>query len=203
MYKDGGAGQGNYYLLADPRLVEAHDDGTIVQSTGAARSSPQTLALVNPPCSQRLRGDTSQGDGGGRRRRNKAGDMMDVYREAIGGKSGNQDVEGRGQTQAGDMMAVYREAIGGKSGNQDGEGRGQEQVRGGEGRGQGRATDRIKEVRSIKGGGKRATRWVKVNMGGEEMNLYCDTGSNITIITPEMYKQSMGKVVAARSYLRA
>ena len=35
------------------------------------------------------------------------------------------------------------------------------------------------------------------------MKLYCDTGSNITIITPEMYKESMGKVVAARSYLRA
>ena len=39
--------------------------------------------------------------------------------------------------------------------------------------------------------------------GGEEMNLYCDTGSNITIITPEMYKDSMGKLVAAKSYLRA
>jgi hypothetical protein len=35
------------------------------------------------------------------------------------------------------------------------------------------------------------------------MNLYCDRGSNITIITPEMYRESMGKVVAARSYLRA
>ena len=40
-------------------------------------------------------------------------------------------------------------------------------------------------------------------MGGEEMNLYCDTGSNITIITPAMYRQSMGKVVATKSYLRA
>ena len=125
MYNHGGAGQGNYYLLADPRLVEALDDGTIVQSTGAACSSPQTLALVNPPCSQRLRGDTSQGNGGGRRRRNKAGDMMDVSREASGGKSGNQ---------------------------------------GGEGRGQGRTTDRTMEVRSIKGGGRRATRWVTVRL---------------------------------------
>ena len=44
---------------------------------------------------------------------------------------------------------------------------------------------------------------MKVNLGGEEMKLYCDTGSNITIITPEMYKESMGKVVAARRYLRA
>ena len=43
---------------------------------------------------------------------------------------------------------------------------------------------------------------MEVNLGGEEMNLSCDTGSNITIITPEMYKESMGKVVAARRYLR-
>ena len=62
---------------------------------------------------------------------------------------------------------------------------------------------RNKAVRRIKGGGRRAMRWVKVNLGGEEINLYCGTGSNITIITPEMYKESMGKVVTARSYLRA
>ena len=44
---------------------------------------------------------------------------------------------------------------------------------------------------------------MRMNLGGEQMNLYCDTGSNITIITPEMYKDSMGKLVAAKSYLRA
>ena len=60
-----------------------------------------------------------------------------------------------------------------------------------------------KEVRRIKGGGKRALRWVKVDVEGEKLDLYRDTGSNITIITPAMYKQSMGKVVAAKSYLRA
>ena len=58
-------------------------------------------------------------------------------------------------------------------------------------------------VRRIKGGGRRATRWVKVKMGGEELDLYCNTGSSITIITPAMYRKSMGKVVAAKSYLRA
>ena len=67
----------------------------------------------------------------------------------------------------------------------------------------GEGAGRAKEVRRIKGGGKRASRWVKVDVGGEELDLYCDTGSNITIITPAMYKESMGKVVAARSYLRA
>ena len=69
---------GNSYLLADPRLVEAHDFGTVVQSTGSARSSSQTLAVDNPPCSQHLRGDTSQGMGVGRRRRNKA--KVDNYK---------------------------------------------------------------------------------------------------------------------------
>ena len=62
---------------------------------------------------------------------------------------------------------------------------------------------REKVVRRIKGGGKRTSRWVKMDMGGEELDLYCNTGSNITIITPAMYRRSMGKVVAAKSYLRA
>ena len=58
-------------------------------------------------------------------------------------------------------------------------------------------------VRRIKGGGRRATQWVKVSMGGQELDLYCVTGSSITIITPAMYRKPMGKVVAAKSYLRA
>ena len=53
-------------------------------------------------------------------------------------------------------------------------------------------------MRRIKGGGKRASRGVKVDVGGEGLVRYCDTGSNFTIITPAMYKRSMGKVVAAR-----
>ena len=40
-------------------------------------------------------------------------------------------------------------------------------------------------------------------MGGKEVELYCDTGSNITIITPDIYRKGMGKLVAARSHLRA
>ena len=64
---------------------------------------------------------------------------------------------------------------------------------------EGGGAGRQKKVRRIKGGGKRASRWVKVDVGGEMLDLYCDTGSNITIITPAMYKESMGKVVAARS----
>ena len=52
-------------------------------------------------------------------------------------------------------------------------------------------------------GAKRITRRVKVNVGGEEMNLYRNTGSSTTIITPARYRESMGKVVAAKHYLRA
>ena len=52
-------------------------------------------------------------------------------------------------------------------------------------------------------GVKKSTRRVKVNMGGEELNPYRDTGTNIAIITPAMYRQNMGKVVAAKRYLRA
>ena len=73
--KDAGAGRqeqghgsedidtSNSYLLADPRLVEVHDYGTLVPSTGSARSSVQPLAVDNPPYSQHLRGDTSEGKG--------------------------------------------------------------------------------------------------------------------------------------------
>ena len=48
-------------------------------------------------------------------------------------------------------------------------------------------TGRNGVVRRIKGGGRRATGWVKVNLGGEEMNLYRGTRSSITIIAPDMY----------------
>ena len=56
---------------------------------------------------------------------------------------------------------------------------------------------REKEVRRIKGGDKRASRRVKVDVGGEVQDLYCDTGSNSTTITPDMYGRSKGKVVSA------
>ena len=67
----------------------------------------------------------------------------------------------------------------------------------------GEGAGRSKEVKRIKGGVKRATRRVNVNMGGEELNLYHNTGNSITIITPAMYRQNMGKVVASKRYLRA
>ena len=62
---------------------------------------------------------------------------------------------------------------------------------------EGEGAGRAEEVRKIKGGHKRKSRWVKVDVGGKMLDLYCDTGGNVTIITRAMYKETMGKVVAA------
>ena len=61
----------------------------------------------------------------------------------------------------------------------------------------------MEEVRLVET--KRVSRWVTIKMGskGKEMRLFCDTGSNLTIIPPEVYQPNMGKVVKARSHLRA
>ena len=74
----------NSYLPADPRLVEVHDFGTVVQSTGSNRSASQTLAVDNNPCSQHLRNDTSQGKDKETQRRSKAIHMGDGYKDAEG-----------------------------------------------------------------------------------------------------------------------
>ena len=34
--------------------------------------------------------------------------------------------------------------------------------------------------------------WVDVKIGGKTLNLFADTGSEFTIITPDQYNQSMG-----------
>ena len=75
--------------------------------------------------------------------------------------------------------------------------------RGAKARGVRHITDPASDRQGEAGRGKRASRWVTVTMGGKEMQLYCDTGSRLTIIPPEAYRPSMGKVVAAKSHLRA
>ena len=40
-------------------------------------------------------------------------------------------------------------------------------------------------------------------MGGVPVQLYCDTGSRLTIIPPELYQDRMGKVVPAKCHLKA
>ena len=103
-----------------------------------------------------------------------------MYKDEGAGRQGMYKTKGAGR------QGMYKAKGAGRQGMYKDEGAGRE-----------------KEVRRIKGGGKRASRWVKMDMGGEGLDLYCDTGGNITIITPAMYKRSMGKVVGARSYLRA
>ena len=49
----------------------------------------------------------------------------------------------------------------------------------------------------------RHSRWVHIRMGGRRMNLFSDTGSHYTIIPPDLYRPSMGKVVAADTILRS
>ena len=90
-------GEGDYsYLLANPRLAEAHDDNsTVVHHTGADRSAPQHNQGTNHPHSQPL---SNQGRGKG------------VVREASGSTdhgskaSGSTKYDGEG----------YREETGGK-----------------------------------------------------------------------------------------
>ena len=47
-------------------------------------------------------------------------------------------------------------------------------------------TESGEEVKRVKGSNRRRSRWVSIDMGGKEVELYCDTGSNIMIITPDM-----------------
>ena len=78
----------------------------------------------------------------------------------------NQDVQRQGKggqqrrNKNGDMMDDSRRTNGAKPGKQRKEGWGQR-----------RTTDRIKEIRSIKGGARRKTRWVTVNMGGGDKTV--------------------------------
>ena len=51
----------NFYLLADSRLVEAHDTGTVELLAGAARSAPKTLPDSKLPHSQNLSGEVKDG----------------------------------------------------------------------------------------------------------------------------------------------
>ena len=186
------------YPLVDPRLVEAHDDGTVVQSTGADRSPVQPLdVMVNPPYSQHLKGDRIEDDRNKNGDRNREDDRIKDDRNKEGNRIKSDRIKDVRHIEEEDEEYKDEDEGAGRGDVHKGGGAGLDDMVKGEGAG------RSREVRRIKGGGKRATRWVKVNMGGEEMNLYCDTGSNVTIITPAMYRQSMGKVVAAKSYLRA
>lgn len=49
----------------------------------------------------------------------------------------------------------------------------------------------------------RSSKWVTVFLNGRKFKLFADTGSKYTLITPDMYHPSLGKVVAANCRLRA
>ena len=86
----------NDYLLANPRLVEAHnfDVSTVVPCIGPARSSPRPFTVDNLPYSQHLRVDTYEG--AGRCQRMKAEDAgRDTKYEGAGRGVGYKD-EGAG-----------------------------------------------------------------------------------------------------------
>ena len=79
---------GRSYLPADPRLVEAHDDSTVVPPTGADCSAPQHLPGANLPHSQHLsnqEGGTSKGEGAGRQRQGQGSEVIDSDTEGKGG----------------------------------------------------------------------------------------------------------------------
>jgi hypothetical protein len=61
---------------------------------------------------------------------------------------------------------------------------------------------RLVQVSTTRGRNK-SSRWVTVQLGGKRCRLFADTGSCYTIISPDMYKRSMGNVVAANCTLRA
>ena len=63
----------------------------------------------------------------------------------------------------------------------------------------------VEEIRQVQQArpGKKRSRHVWVRLGGHRVKLYCDTGSRLTIIPPELYREEMGEVVAARCHLRA
>ena len=50
---------------------------------------------------------------------------------------------------------------------------------------------------------QKQTKWVRVKIGNIPQRLYTDTGSEYTIIPPNLYNPDMGEVVAADTYLRA
>ena len=60
-----------------------------------------------------------------------------------------------------------------------------------------RATKEDNKNKEDKGDTKRA----KINIGGEQIRIRYRTGISRTVITPEMYRKTMGRVVAARRHI--
>ena len=146
--------------------------GSRATGTGHLRQTEETAA-------RRESGDTKEArreqvtrspenqsvQGGPRQTEDKAGDMEAGDKDERGNRPKRQGGEGRGQTQAPDRRDDYRDADG----------------------------DRIREVKSIRGGGMRATRWEKVSKGGKELNENGNRGSNITSSIKATGRQNRNK----------
>ena len=100
-----GAGRrgGTSYLQAHPRLVEAHDDSTVVHPTGASRSAPGTLPGPKLPHSQSL---TGEGQGGRKRAASDTGSSTSSSR------SGNSVKANHKSTSAKVVLAKRRQQSG-------------------------------------------------------------------------------------------
>ena len=61
----------------------------------------------------------------------------------------------------------------------------------------------LKRVANILTPNSTNSKWVSVYIGGQKRNLFTDTGSKFTMITPDMYSEEMGEVVPAKYRLRA
>ena len=84
-----GAGRqgGHYYLLADPRLAESHDDSTVVPLTGADCSAKHPLPGSNLPHFQHLSNQwrgTYEGKGAGRQEKGQGSEDTDSNSEGEG-----------------------------------------------------------------------------------------------------------------------
>ena len=64
-------------------------------------------------------------------------------------------------------------------------------------------THHLRLISTVNKVGQNSSKWVDVIVGGHQLHLFTDTGSDFTIIPPELYHRDMGKVVAADTKLRA
>ena len=198
------------YPLVDPRLEEAHENSTVVQCTGADRSIVQPLNVMNKPLySKHLEDDERDDEQEANDRGAGQGNESDEDQDTIDPGARQDDERDDNQdTIEGDECDNEQDPIKPGARQDDEQDNDQNKIdqRGSdvyEGGGAG-IVIRVKD----KGAGrseeaKRITRGVKANVGGEELNLYHNTGSSTTIIIPARYRESMGKVVAAKHYLRA
>ena len=174
------------YLLVDPRPGEAPEDdnSTIVQSTGTGRSPINTLDVMdNALQSQHLK-DEDAGRGGNMYKIRGAGPGGTVLGMTAGGAA-RSITEDQGAGLSGNVLG--RTAGGATKSNTEDRGAGPGgKVLGRTAEGATRSnTDKV--VKSIRGGGRRITRWERANQGGEETELHEDTQSNNNNILTEVH----------------